>query len=449
MRRVPVAMSIAGSDSGGGAGIQADLKTFSALGVYGTIAITSITSQNTREVTAVHDLPGRFVYEQIRTVVEDIGVDAAKTGMLSNTDIIKYVASAIREFKIPLVVDPVMVAKSGAKLLRNDAVEALVTELIPCALVVTPNAVEAAALSGMSVSSIEDAEKVARVIAEKYGPKSVVVKGGHLGHDRAVDVLYYKGSLYHFESSRLEGCFHGGGCSYAAAIAGYIAKGLDVVDAVGKAKEFIVYAIRHGVRIGKGHCPVNPMAWVEIPAEKYRTLESVKQAVNLLMENNLRLLSYIPEAGLNIVEAIDVRYALGLEDVAGVKGRVVRVGEKLTPAGPIEFGLSNNLSRLVLEVMKYKPDYRAAASIKYSKNLVDRAIEMGYSAISIGGGLEDLGLSENQKISSSLIIKEILQRHGEIPDIIYHTGEIGTESMLIVIGRNAVEAINKLLRVVP
>jgi hydroxymethylpyrimidine kinase/phosphomethylpyrimidine kinase len=180
-----VAITIAGSDSGGGAGIQADLKTFAALGVHGTVAITSVTAQNTREVTAIHDIPPDVVYEQVRVVAEDIGIDAGKTGMLSNSDIIRSVARAVKEFSFPLVVDPVMIAKSGARLLREEAVEALKKELLPQAKVVTPNKAEAEVLSGIKIGSLEDSKLAARKIAEEYSCEAVVVKGGHLGGGEA------------------------------------------------------------------------------------------------------------------------------------------------------------------------------------------------------------------------------------------------------------------------
>lgn len=442
-----MAMSIAGSDSGGGAGIQADLKTFSALGVYGTIAITSVTAQNTKEVTAIHDLPGWFVYEQIRVVAEDIGVDAAKTGMLSNTDIIESVAKAIREFRIPLVVDPVMIAKSGAKLLRDDAVEALVAKLFPLALVVTPNAQEASVLSGVNVVSLEEAKRAAKIITEKYKTESVVVKGGHLGQDKAVDVLYYRGSFYYFETSRVDGCFHGGGCSYAAAITAHIAMGLDLVEAVGRAKEFIVHAIKHGIKVGTGHCPVNPMAWLEVPAERYRVLERVKQAVQIILDSAERILPHVPEVGLNVVEAVNWKYAISVEDVAGVQGRIVRVGRRLVPVGPVEFGASSNLAKIVLEIMKYDPRVRAAVNIKYSEELINKATARGYVTAYIGRRVGALG-TVDQEISTLRIIRDLLHRQNTVPDILYHDGDIGKEPMIVIIGRNAVEVVKKLLDVV-
>lgn len=445
MRRVPVAMTIAGSDSGGGAGIQADLKTFSALGVYGATAITSLTAQNTREVTAIFDLPGWFVYEQIRVVVEDIGVDAAKTGMLSNNEIIIHVARAVREFNIPLVVDPVMVAKSGARLLREDAVEALVKELLPLAVVVTPNIPEAEVLSGIKVRVVEDMEKAAKIIAERYGPRAVVVKGGHLETGKPVDVLYYEGKYYHFESERLEGCYHGGGCSYSAAITAYLAKGLDVVNAVARAKEFIVYAIRHGVHVGKGHCPVNPVAWLEVPAERYRVLTSVKKALEILLDNAEKVLPHVPEVGINIVEAVDWRYAKGVEDVAGVTGRVVRAGNKLVPVGPVEFGASSHLARLVLEAMKYDPSVRGAVNVKYSEELVKRAKVKGYVVVFVDRRAEPGHVKGVEGASIPWITRTAFEVLGKTPDVVYDVGDVGKEAMVRVLGKSAVDAVKKLV----
>jgi hydroxymethylpyrimidine kinase/phosphomethylpyrimidine kinase len=449
MRRVPVAMTIAGSDSGGGAGIEADLKTFSALGVHGVVAITSITAQNTYRVSAVFDLPGWLVYEQIRVVVEDMGVDAAKTGMLSNSEIVESVARAVEEFKIPLVVDPVMIAKSGARLLREEAVGALTSRLLPRALVVTPNTPEAEVLSGLRVRSVEDAERAARLISEKYGVEAVVVKGGHLESERVVDVLYYRGSFYHYESPRVEGCTHGGGCAYSAAITAYLARGLDVVEAVGRAKEFIVWAIKYGLRVGRGHCPVNPVAWLEVPAERFRVLNSVKRAVEILLENSSRVLKYAPEVGINVVEAIDPKYATSIEDAAGVKGRVVRAGNRLVAVGPVEFGASSHLARLVLEAMRVDPSVRGAVNIRYSEELVERARRRGYTVVFVDRRREPEEIKAVEGATLPWILREAVKQAGRVPDLIYDVGDVGKEPMIRVLGKTAVDAVNKLLEILP
>lgn len=254
---IPRALTIAGSDSGGGAGIQADLKTFAALGVYGMSAIAALTCQNTQGVTGIVEIDPDFVSAQIHAVVSDIGVDAVKTGMLSNAGVISRISADIRELKLErLVVDPVMVAKSGDRLLRSEAVDALAGELIPLALVITPNLDEAEVLTGMHIESGEQMRKAARKLRE-LGSKYVVVKGGHLPGN-PMDLLYDGKDYHEFVNERYDTPHtHGTGCTFASAVAAGIARGLSVVDAVGRAKAYITGAIRNGLPLGHGHGPVH------------------------------------------------------------------------------------------------------------------------------------------------------------------------------------------------
>ena len=260
------ALTIAGSDSGGGAGIQADLKTFSALGVFGTSVLTAITAQNTVAVTAVHELPPEVIAAQLDAVMDDIGTDAAKTGMLSGAAIIEAVAAGVRRHKITnLVVDPVMVAKSGDHLLRREAVGALRETLLPLALVVTPNIPEAETLAGMTIATDDHRREAARRIAA-FGPRYVIVKGGHADGD-PVDFLFdsHGGqAIIPIESGpRIDTPnTHGTGCTFSAAIAAGLARGLDVEPAVREAKAYITAALRHSYRVGAGHSPVHHFhAW--------------------------------------------------------------------------------------------------------------------------------------------------------------------------------------------
>jgi hydroxymethylpyrimidine/phosphomethylpyrimidine kinase len=250
-------MTIAGSDSGGGAGVQADLKTFAALGVYGTSALTAITAQNTLGVTAVLELPPDLVAAQIDAILSDIGTDAVKTGMLANSAIIRVVADKVRERGMSnLVLDPVMVAKGGDRLLQEEAVEALRNLLIPLATVVAPNLPEAAVLVGRSVESLDGARRAARDIVA-MGARFAVIKGGHLEGD-AVDVLYDGRELREFAAARLDTTStHGTGCTFASAIAAGLAQGMGVEDAVGRAKEYVTEAIRRAFPLGGGHGPLN------------------------------------------------------------------------------------------------------------------------------------------------------------------------------------------------
>jgi hydroxymethylpyrimidine/phosphomethylpyrimidine kinase len=257
MKRI---LTIAGSDSGGGAGIQADLKTISLLGGYGMSVVTALTAQNTVGVQGIHEVPARFVEEQIESVLSDIGADAIKTGMLVNREIIEVVSRKIKQYKVKrVVVDPVMVSKSGIPLLREDAQDALVRKLIPLAWVITPNLTEASVLAGLKVNSIERMKEAAHRI-HKLGAKHVVVKGGHL-RGMPVDLLYDGKNYKELKGPRVQSKnTHGTGCTFASAIATLLARGDRVDEAVKKAKTLITMAIESGLSLGKGTGPVNPPA---------------------------------------------------------------------------------------------------------------------------------------------------------------------------------------------
>lgn len=258
-KMIPRALTIAGSDSGGGAGIQADIKTFTAFNVYGMSVITSLTAQNTQRVVGVIDTTPEFVELQIESVISDIGVDAAKTGMLSSEPIIRSVAKKIREYGIEkLVVDPVMRAKGGDSLLQRDAESALRDELLCLAYIVTPNIPEAEVLSGISIRSLDEMKNAARII-KALGPKYVLVKGGHLDSEgEAIDVLFDGKEIHKYRAPRIDTKnTHGTGCTYSAAICAGLAKGFQVLDAVEDAKEYVTQAIRHSFNLGKGHGPLN------------------------------------------------------------------------------------------------------------------------------------------------------------------------------------------------
>lgn len=256
---LPVALTIAGSDSGGGAGIQADLKVFFALGCHGTSALTALTAQNTVGVAGIQEVPPEFVALQIETVVSDLGVDAAKTGMLSSAPIIEAVAAAAESQGLHrLVVDPVFISKHRDELLARDAVDALKKVLFPLALLITPNLYEAGALLAADISSLEEMEQAAREL-HTFGSRAVLVKGGHLEADRAIDVLWDGEQLVHLDSPRFDTTdTHGTGCALSAAIAARLAHGDELSAAVRYGKDFVSGAIDRSLRLGKGFGPVNP-----------------------------------------------------------------------------------------------------------------------------------------------------------------------------------------------
>jgi hydroxymethylpyrimidine/phosphomethylpyrimidine kinase len=253
------ALTIAGSDSGGGAGIQADLKTFHELGVFGMSVLTALTAQNTVGVHGVHVVPGDFVRAQLDAVAGDLGVDAAKTGMLATTEVIKSVAAGVRDHAIDrLVVDPVCASKHGDPLLAPEAIDALRDEILPLAEIVTPNLGEVRILTGVEVTRVEQMTAAARAM-KALGPRWVLIKGGHLPDNAAaVDLLFDGVHEVRIASARLDTAdTHGTGCTLAAAIAAHRARGAAMQEAVRAAKDYVTGAIRHGLRLGRGIGPVD------------------------------------------------------------------------------------------------------------------------------------------------------------------------------------------------
>lgn len=441
------AITIAGLDSGGGAGIHADIKTFAALGVHGTTALTCVTAQNTYEVRAVQCMPRDMVRAQIMAVWDDVGIDAGKTGMLGTREIIEEVAATVGRLGFQLVVDPVMVAKSGAPLISEDAMEALAKRLLPVAKVVTPNRYEAERLTGMKISGLEQARKAAELIHRELGSEIVIVKGGHLDVQDAVDVVYIGGTFHELKTPRLDPrATHGTGCSFSAAIAAGLAKGLEALEAIKTAKELIYVAIKYGVPKGKGHWPVNPTAWVEIPAERWRVYEEMAKALRTIEENAELFGSLIPEVQTNLGYAVDPRYAQGREDVAAVPGRIVRYMGKAKPSGPPTFGASDHVARKVLAAMRHDPGVRSAANFRLDEDLLRRAREAGYKVAVVDRRNEPREVKEREGGSMRWILEEAVRQTGGVPDIIVDLGDWGKEPMISVLGRTPSEVLEKVLR---
>lgn len=252
------ALTIAGSDSGGGAGIQADIKTFTAFGVFGTSAITALTAQNTTGVQGIYEIEPRFVKLQIKSVLDDIGADAVKTGMLANPQIVRVVAETIQEYNLDnVVVDPVMIAKNGHPLLSEKACKTVIDDLVPLSTVVTPNIHEAEAMLNMNINSLEDMKEAGKRIRE-MGCKWVVIKGGHMDDSMATDVVYNGMEFFLLSEQRYNTKnSHGTGCTFSSAIAAGLAKGYSILRAIEQAKAFVSMAIKNGIEIGSGHGPTN------------------------------------------------------------------------------------------------------------------------------------------------------------------------------------------------
>jgi hydroxymethylpyrimidine/phosphomethylpyrimidine kinase len=440
MKRI---LTIAGSDSGGGAGIQADLKAITLLGGYGMSVITALTAQNTVGVQAIHEVPASFVEKQIDSVLSDIGVDAVKTGMLANEEIIEVVAKKIKQYKVgKVVVDPVMISKSGASLLRMDAQEALIKKMIPLAWVVTPNLMEASALTGIKVCSLEGMKKAAYQIY-KLGAKHVVVKGGHL-KGMAIDLLYDGKNFSEMGGARIDTKnTHGTGCTFASAIATLLARGEPISEAVKKAKRFINIAIQASLNLGKGTGPTNPSAYVLREMERYRVIQELKKAVEVLRENKIGKL--IPEVSSNLGYALP--FAERVEDVAAFPGRIVRFKDSVVAHSDPEFGASQHVANIILTVMKFDPEYRSAMNIRYSKENISKIEGRGFLIGHFDRRQEPKKVKDKEGSSLEWGVGEVLKKMRRIPDFIYDKGDVGKEPMIRVLGENPLDIVQKILNV--
>lgn len=423
---MPAALTIAGVDSGGGAGIAADIKTFAALGVHGTCVITSVTAQNTRGVHNSFDIPVEFIEEQFNAVLNDINIGCAKTGMLSSLDIVRTVAKLIKKQKLPLVIDPVMAAEAGGELLKDEAVGVLIEELLPLATVATPNIFEAERLCGFRIKDINDAKKAARKI-HALGAKAVIVTGGHLA---GTDVLY-DGDYTYIEGTLLKGGTHGSGCTHSAALTAEIARGTPLVEAAHRAKKFVERAILASVKIGGGAAPVNQLGHLIAEAERYQVLKNVEDAVALI-EGNRGFFELIPEVGCNIATAVSS--ASSVQDVAAVSGRIVKLKGGAHAVGCVTFGASSHVARIVLTAMHFDSSMRAAMNIRYSEEALAACKELGLRVETFSRKDEPEGVS-----TMEWGVSEAIRSAGGVPDVVYDKGDFGKEAMIRLLGRDAVE----------
>jgi hydroxymethylpyrimidine kinase/phosphomethylpyrimidine kinase len=435
--KVPCVITIAGSDSGGGAGLQADVKTFSALGVHGLCVVTAVTAQNTQGVDATFEIPPEFVTQQLGTLMRDFDVEWAKTGMLSGAGIIKAVEAGVKKYKLRLVVDPVMVAATGSPLLREDAMAALV-KLLASAELVTPNVLETERLSGIKIRSIGDMRRAAYAIS-KFGPRAVLVKGGHLRGREIVDLLYTNGKFKEFKGPRVTSeATHGTGCSFAAAITAELAKGESLQGAVANAREFIKTAIEGRLRVGKGVMLVNQMAKLFLSAEKGHSLEEVWRAAHALVKDP-RFVELLPEVGSNLVMALPG--ARKTSEVVGLSGRIVESGGQAHLTGFPKLGGSEHVANIVLTAMRYNPKIRAGLNIRFSPEILRACRKLGLTISTFDRSREPMG-AKTMIWGTEQAIKKI----GKVPQVIFDKGAPGKEAMVRLLGTSPMEVAGLALR---
>ncbi len=433
-------MTIAGSDSGGGAGLQADLKTFSVFYVHGVCAVTGVTVQNTSKIEEIYDLSPSLIKKQIEVLAKDFEINSAKTGMLRKREIIKEVANTLSKYDFPFVADPVILSKSGYELLKGDAIEDFINFIFPISYLITPNRYEAERLAGIKIKGNRDIEKAIQILKKK-GANSILIKGGHFPNK--TDYLYHEGKIFEYKGRNVKGCTHGTGCSFSAAITANLAKGIELKESIRIAKKFIENAITYGEKIGK-RCPVNQISWIGKDAERWRVYEELNFCLEELLKENIHDL--IPEVGTNFAYALPKIFFKDENDILAIEGRIIKAGKNLR-AGEIKFGASKHLASAIMKAMEYDESIRCAINLKYDENLIRNA-EKIYRVSSYDREKEPQEIKVKEGKSISWGTEFAIKKTRAIPDLIFHKGDIGKEAMITILGKNPREIIEKIRKLI-
>lgn len=431
-----VAMTIGGSDSSGGAGIQADLKSFFAAGVHGASVITCITAQNTQEVRDVYALPLKKIEGQIDAILEDFNVEATKTGMIYDEKIARLIAQKMKH--IPLIVDPVFFSTTGHSLSSETLIRGFEKHLIPSSFLFTPNKNEAEIICERKIENIEDA-KDACITIHDMGAENVLLKGGHIGGD-ATDFLFANKKFYSFTLPRIGKEIHGSGCTLSAFITAFLVKGNDIIQAVKKAKRYTWSSIEKGVSLGKGVSIIFPTS-KRLPimnGEKTKIWISLQSAIDELI--SFLPSSYIPEVGINFAYALP--NATERRQICSIEGRIIKLGNKAIQVGECKFGASKHIASIILACMEKDKTKRAAMNISYSSKIVEICKQIGLTIGNFSRRDEPPG-----KSTMEWGTKWVIGSLGYVPDIIWDKGGMGKEAMIRIIGKNPSDVIQKLKKI--
>lgn len=399
------ALTVAGSDSIGGAGIQADVKAMSAVGVHAATVITAVTAQNTRGVNGILPLPEEFIKAQLEAVLKDADVKAIKTGMLYSAEIVGTVADILEDHEAPLVVDPVMVAGTGSSLSDDGLADALRRKLLPICELVTPNKSEAEVLAKMKIKSKDD-ERLAAELIGKQG-SAVLMKGGHYNTSTVVDMLYLSSEFTKMEYPRLKKAGHGSGCVLSSYITAHMAKGMDVANAVFKSRELIQEAIATQYSVGGGDLVVNPIVKGG-DSEGFLVLDALDAAAARILDVVPEEL--VPKGGMNI--AMAMRNAAGPEQIAAIDKRLTVRNGMIRKGGPAKFGTAEGLSYILMAVMKKDPETRCVMSLAYSDDMMDVMEEVGLTSVIAEMPKDRLMESTDKALSKSKTVPDAIVDKG-------------------------------------
>ena len=435
-----IALSIAGSDSSAGAGIQADLKTFSSLGVYGCTALTTITSQTGSGISGILQVSPKMIEKQIQAILDDITPDAIKIGMVYGKNAISSIRKVLKESKIPMILDPVMIAGTGERLLNSDAVTDLITHLLPLSTVATPNKFEAEVISGLKINSVQSAITAAEKIRKK-GANNVVLKGGHLPGRFSTDIiLNSRNQVFELSNHRLTyDRMHGGGCTFSASLTAYVAKNYAIVDACRSANQFTHSSLKNRIVIGSKFIINSPFFKFYELADRYEVYTSLQRAIEMI-EATPNFGKLIPETQSNL--AYSISEPSGIDDIMAVKGRIVKVGDNAKPVSSLKFGVSKHIAAAILGYMKFRPNMRSAMNIKYNSRSILEARRF-FSVSNYDRTKEPKQSKRREGYSVAWGINQALLKN-PTADIIYHQGDFGKEAMTIVFAPTPIDVVKKL-----
>lgn len=440
-----IALSIAGSDSGGGAGIQADIKTFAALGVYPCTVITAITAQNTSNVAHVLPVEPDSVRKQIESVISDVPVHAIKVGMVYNKNILSVVSRFLKKLDVPVILDPILAAGTGKNLLIKKYLEEFKYELIPLADVITPNIHEAEKLSGFRIRSESDIiECVGRI--KDLGAKNVIIKGGHFNaKNNVVDTLVdSEGKISKISNLRINiDQTHGSGCNFSSAMAAFVARNYTVLQSFFMANKYVQESMSKLIYLGKG-IPVNlPLFSMYDDACKYRTVIALEASVEQLLEV-VGFEDLIPETHTNFAYALP--FASNRDHVAALDGRIGRSSKGANVRGSVRFGSSKHVASAVIEYMKYNPLIRSAINIRFSNKLIDACRSL-YNTAEYRRADEPVMFKHSEGKTISWGVGRALSEN-PVAEIIYHKGEVGKEAMILIFGHDPTEVVKKVKQII-
>lgn len=426
-------LSIAGSDPSSGAGIQGDMKTFHEFGAYGMSVVTAVTSQNTFSFSGVEPISPSIVKSQIRSILDDIHIDAIKIGMVYDKQTIRVLHSQLEKIKVPIVLDPIFRSTTGGVLQKENALSDFKDILIPICSVITPNILEAEKISNLKIRSIKNMKEAAIKI-QKMGAKNVVIKGGHFLKSKKVTDLLLEGGKFSFYSHpRMKFENHGGGCTFSAALCANIAGGKKLSDAIDSARIFTLNSMRSSLKIGKG---------LEIVKQTRDTIEHKLSSAISEFCSLESIYEYVPECQTNFVYSTPNPKTIS--DVMGLEGRIVKTGRTVSIAGHLKYGGSRHVASAVIEMTRKFPQVRSGVNLRYDKKIIRKAISKGLKISSYDRKKEPQNTREKEGRTVPWGIKYATSQLKRAPDIIFHTGDVGKEAMLLVFGKNPDEVLKKI-----